>query len=160
MYNSTGRSGIGDAFIGDEYKGHTWQDIGGVSPNGRQFMSEVTGQPFDLSGANYWHMRKDLPDMLGPSGLITAESYKTPSYYHQPKKPKPVEIDSSAHASDTFGEIEQPAVENAPVDAHINVPNDSAQAGLRPTQREKRAERTIGFLILVITATVVFNALF
>lgn len=159
MYNSTGRSGIGEAFTGDEYKGHTWQDIGGVSPNGRQFMSEITGQPFDLSGSKYWEMRKDLPDMLDSATVITAESYKTPSYYHQPKKAKSVEIDSSAHASDTFGEVEQAAVENTAVDVHINVPKTLVDTH-KPTQREKNAERTIGFLVLIITAISMFNALF
>lgn len=159
MYNSTGRSGIGEAFTGETYKGHTWQDIGGVSPNGRQYMSEVTGQPNNLSGSAYWEMRKDLPDMLDSATVITAESYKTPSYYHQPKKAKPVEIDSSAHASDTFGEVEQAAVENTPVDVHINVPKTLVDTP-KSTQREKNAERTIGFLVLVITATVVFNVLF
>lgn len=159
MYNSTGRSGIGDAFIGDEHKGHTWQDMGGVSPNGRQYMSEITGQPNNLSGSAYWELRKDLPDMLDSATIITAESYKTPSYYHQPKKAKPAEIDSSAHASDTFEEVEQATVENAAADAHISVPKTLVDTP-KPTQREKNAERTIGFLVLVITATAVFNALF
>ena len=158
MYGSTGRSGIGNSYTGNDYAGHTWQDISDLSPNGRQYMSEVTGQPTDLSGANYWHMRKDLPDMLDCATIITAESFKTPPYYHQ----KPV---NSLENVDAKQEIE-PEQYNATPDVAeaVLAPVFTEESGVDVVQRDvggrdKLAERVIGFLVLIITAKVLWGVL-
>jgi hypothetical protein len=53
MWGSKGRSGYGDSTIGGDYD--SWD---GVSPNGRQYKNEATMETRDLSGADYWHLRK------------------------------------------------------------------------------------------------------
>lgn len=53
MWQSKGRSGYGDSTIGGDYD--SWN---GVSPNGRQYKNEATMETRDLSGADYWHLRK------------------------------------------------------------------------------------------------------
>lgn len=53
MWASTGRSGYGDSTIGGDYD--SWDAI---SPNGRQYKNEATMETRDLSGADYWHLRK------------------------------------------------------------------------------------------------------
>lgn len=53
MWQSKGRSGYGDSAIGSGY--HSWD---GLSPNGRQYKNEATMETRDLSGADYWHLRK------------------------------------------------------------------------------------------------------
>lgn len=53
MWASKGRSGYGDSTIGGDYD--SWD---GISPNGRQYKNEVTMETRDLSGADYWHLRK------------------------------------------------------------------------------------------------------
>lgn len=53
MWQSKGRSGYGDSTIGGDYD--SWD---GVSPNGRQYKNEATMETRDLSGADYWHCRK------------------------------------------------------------------------------------------------------
>lgn len=53
MWTSKGRSGYGDSTISGDYD--SWD---GVSPNGRQYKNEATMETRDLSGADYWHLRK------------------------------------------------------------------------------------------------------
>lgn len=53
MWTSKGRSGYGDSTIGGDYD--SWD---GISPNGRQYKNEATMETRDLSGADYWHLRK------------------------------------------------------------------------------------------------------
>jgi len=53
MWASKGRSGYGDSTIGGDYD--SWD---GVSPNGRQYKNEATMETRNLSGADYWHYRK------------------------------------------------------------------------------------------------------
>lgn len=53
MWTSNGRSGYGDSTIGGDYD--SWD---GVSPNGKQYKNEATMETRDLSGADYWHLRK------------------------------------------------------------------------------------------------------
>lgn len=53
MWTSKGRSGYGDSTIGGDYD--SWD---GISPNGRQYRNEATMETRDLSGADYWHLRK------------------------------------------------------------------------------------------------------
>jgi hypothetical protein len=53
MWGSKGRSGYGDSTIGGDYD--SWD---GVSPNGKQYKNEATMETRDLSGADYWHLRK------------------------------------------------------------------------------------------------------
>lgn len=81
MYLDKGRSGTHNEHIGNHP-----DDWTGLSQNGRQFRSEITGQINDLSGANYWHMRKELPDKLSSAEEVRWDSYPTPSYYHLPKR--------------------------------------------------------------------------
>ena len=60
MWKGTGRSGIGEqAILGD------YDDWDGLSMSGRQWKNRLTKETRDLSGADYWHMRKALePKML------------------------------------------------------------------------------------------------
>lgn len=53
MWQSKGRSGYGDSTIGGDYD--SWD---GLSMNGRQYKNEATMETRDLSGADYWHLRK------------------------------------------------------------------------------------------------------
>lgn len=53
MWTSIGRSGYGDSTIGGDYD--LWD---GVSPNGKQYKNEATMETRNLSGADYWHLRK------------------------------------------------------------------------------------------------------
>lgn len=53
MWTSKGRSGYGDSTIGGDYD--SWD---GVSRNGRQYKNEATMETRNLSGADYWHLRK------------------------------------------------------------------------------------------------------
>lgn len=53
MWASKGRSGYGDSTIGGDYD--SWD---GISPNGHQYKNEATMETRDLSGADYWHLRK------------------------------------------------------------------------------------------------------
>lgn len=53
MWTSKGRSGYGDSTIGGDYD--SWD---GLSMNGRQYKNEAILETRDLSGADYWHLRK------------------------------------------------------------------------------------------------------
>jgi hypothetical protein len=53
MWTSKGTSGYGDSTIGGDYD--SWD---GVSPNGRQYKNETSMETRNLSGADYWHLRK------------------------------------------------------------------------------------------------------
>lgn len=53
MWNSVGRSGHHQQYVGNGA-----DDWNGVSPNGRQYQNEVTQERRDLSGSDYWQMRK------------------------------------------------------------------------------------------------------
>lgn len=53
MWTSTGRSGYGDSTIGGHYD--SWD---GLSMNGKQYRNEATMETRNLSGADYWHCRK------------------------------------------------------------------------------------------------------
>jgi hypothetical protein len=65
MWSSKGRSGYGDSTIGGDYD--SWD---GVSLNGRQYKNEITQETRDLSGADYWHMRKqNRPTEAIPASL-------------------------------------------------------------------------------------------
>lgn len=55
MWKGVGRSGIGDQTIIGEY-----DDFDGLSMNGRQWKNPLTKETRDLSGADYWHMRKAI----------------------------------------------------------------------------------------------------
>lgn len=81
MYMDRGRSGTHNEHIGNHP-----DDWSGLSQNGRQYRSDVTGQINDLSGANYWHMRKELPDKLSVAESVRWDSYPTPKYYHVTKR--------------------------------------------------------------------------
>lgn len=53
MWNSVGRSGHHMQYVGNSYD--EWE---GLSPNGRQAKNQLTDEVRNLSGAEYWHMRK------------------------------------------------------------------------------------------------------
>lgn len=53
MWGSKGRSGYGDGTIGGDYD--SWAEL---SPNGKQWKNPITMLTRDLSGADYWHLRK------------------------------------------------------------------------------------------------------
>lgn len=53
MWNSVGRSGHHMQYVGNSYD--EWE---GLSPNGRQAKNQLTDGVRNLSGAEYWHMRK------------------------------------------------------------------------------------------------------
>lgn len=65
MWTSKGRSGYGDSTIGGDYD--SWD---GVSPNGKQYRNEATMETRNLSGADYWHLRKqNRPTDVIPANL-------------------------------------------------------------------------------------------
>lgn len=53
MWQDKGRSGYGDSTIGGDYD--SWAEL---SPNGTQWKNPITTLTRDLSGADYWHLRK------------------------------------------------------------------------------------------------------
>ena len=60
MWKGTGRSGYGEQTILGDY-----DDWHGLSMNGRQWKNRETKETRNLSGADYWHMRKAIePKML------------------------------------------------------------------------------------------------
>lgn len=82
MWQEKGRSGYGDSTIGGDYD--SWD---GVSPNGKQYKNEVTMETRNLSGADYWHCRKqNRPTEAIPAHLhmlnkdrANIEAYKDPT---------------------------------------------------------------------------------
>lgn len=82
MWTSTGRSGYGDSTIGGDYD--SWD---AVSPNGKQYRNEATMETRNLSGADYWHLRKqNRPTEAIPANLhmlnkdrANIEAYKDPT---------------------------------------------------------------------------------
>lgn len=79
MWQSTGRSGYGESTIGGDYD--SWS---GLSRNGRQYRNPITGETRDLSGNDYWHLRKqnrpteEIPAHLHmyPNGAANINAYK------------------------------------------------------------------------------------
>lgn len=79
MWQSTGRSGYGESTIGGDYD--SWS---GLSRNGRQYRNPITGETRNLSGTDYWHLRKqnrpteDIPAHLHmyPNGAANINAYK------------------------------------------------------------------------------------
>ena len=103
------RSGIG-ATVEDG----TQDDWTGVSPNGRQYRSAITGQINDLQGSNYWHMRKELPDRLSTASEIAWNTYPIPSYYHKVDRSKQGNV---AQENEGFGgNLEHNTYHNSEVD--------------------------------------------
>ena len=77
MWRSTGRSGVGEQYLGEAY-----EDIDGLTPNGRQWINPLTKETRNLSGANYWHMRKSLsadeiikPDVWTADGKANIKAF-------------------------------------------------------------------------------------
>ena len=66
------RSGVG-ATVEDG----TQDDWSGVSPNGRQYRSAITGQINDLQGSAYWAMRKELPNKLSVADELPTDNVWT-----------------------------------------------------------------------------------
>lgn len=77
MWRSTGRSGVGEQYLGEAY-----EDIDGLTPNGRQWINPLTKETRNISGANYWHMRKSLsadeiikPDVWTADGKANIKAF-------------------------------------------------------------------------------------
>ena len=77
MWRSTGRSGVGEQYLGEAH-----EDIDGLTPNGRQWINPLTKETRNLSGANYWHMRKSLsadeiikPDVWTADGKANIKAF-------------------------------------------------------------------------------------
>lgn len=92
MWNSTGRSGYGESTIQGNYD--SWD---GLSRNGRQYKNEATMETRDLSGADYWHLRKqnrpaeEIPAHLHmlKNGKANINAY---AEVEKPKKKPPISI--------------------------------------------------------------------
>ena len=85
MWNSTGRSGYGESTIQGNYD--SWD---GLSRNGRQYKNEATTETRDLSGADYWHLRKqNRPTEEIPAHLHMLKNGKANiDAYAEVEKPK------------------------------------------------------------------------
>lgn len=84
MWNSTGRSGYGESTI----KG-TYDSWSGLSRNGRQYKNEATIETRNLSGADYWHLRKqNRPTEEIPANLHMIGDKANISAYGEPEEPK------------------------------------------------------------------------
>ena len=84
MWNSTGRSGYGESTIQGNYD--SW---GGLSRNGRQYKNEATMETRDLSGADYWHLRKqNRPTEEIPASLHMIGNKANINAYAEDAKPK------------------------------------------------------------------------
>lgn len=70
-WGGKGRSGIGNtSTLG------TWEDWDGLSPNGRQYKNKVTQECRDLSGSDYWQIRKsDFPHDLSDDVYPESDLY-------------------------------------------------------------------------------------
>lgn len=86
MWGSTGRSGYGDSTIGGDYD--SWAEL---SPNGKQWKNPITMETRDLSGADYWHLRKqNRPTEEIPAELHMLNGKANIDVYgrlDEPKKP-------------------------------------------------------------------------
>ena len=84
MWNSTGRSGYGESTIQGNYD--SWN---GLSRNGRQYKNEATMETRDLSGADYWHLRKQgRPAEEIPASLHMIGDKANLDAYAESEKPK------------------------------------------------------------------------
>lgn len=84
MWNSTGRSGYGESTI----KG-TYDSWSGLSRNGRQYKNEATMETRNLSGADYWHLRKqNRPTEEIPASLHMIGNKANINAYAEAAKPK------------------------------------------------------------------------
>ena len=84
MWNSTGRSGYGESTIQGNYD--SWD---GLSRNGRQYKNEATMETRDLSGADYWHLRKqNRPTEEIPASLHMISNKANIGAYGEPDKLK------------------------------------------------------------------------
>lgn len=107
MWKGTGRSGYGDQAILGEY-----DDFDGLSMNGRQWKSRLTKETRDLSGADYWHMRKalepkipeDIPTFV--NGRANIAAFAEPEQKKEVKKKKSV-ADSIDLAEKHFQRMEK-----------------------------------------------------
>lgn len=94
MWKGTGRSGYGEQTILGDY-----DDWHGLSMNGRQWKNRQTKETRDLSGSDYWHMRKaiepkmpeDIPTFV--NGRPNISAFAEPEQKPVAKKRKSV-VDS------------------------------------------------------------------
>lgn len=76
------------AGCGQAYEAGSRDNWHGLSYNGREFKSSVTGEVRSLTGHEYWSMRKQLPNKLDSASEIRWDTYKTPAYYHLKREEK------------------------------------------------------------------------
>ena len=69
MWKSKGRSGYGESSTGGDY-----DDWSCLSRNGRQWKNPSTMLTRDLSGADYWHIRKQMTDSYDVPLEVYAEN--------------------------------------------------------------------------------------
>jgi hypothetical protein len=69
MWKGQGRSGYGESSTGGDY-----DDWSCLSRNGRQWKSPTTMLTRDLSGADYWHIRKQMTDSYDVPLEVYAEN--------------------------------------------------------------------------------------
>jgi hypothetical protein len=69
MWKSKGRSGYGESSTGGDY-----DDWSCLSRNGRQWKNPATMLTRDLSGADYWHIRKQMTDSYDVPLEVYAEN--------------------------------------------------------------------------------------
>jgi len=116
------RSGIG-ATVEDG----TQDDWTGVSPNGRQYRSAITGQINDLQGSDYWAMRKELPNKLSVAGELPTDNVWT----------KDGKANIKAFSDEALGlnQKKTPAKKKIPI-AHKIVPQERTLDRLDEQQKE------------------------
>lgn len=86
MWGSKGRSGYGDSTIGGDYD--SWSDL---SPNGKQWKNPITMETRDLSGADYWHLRKqNRPTEAVPESLHMLKNGKANIHAYADCEVKPI----------------------------------------------------------------------
>lgn len=87
MWGSKGRSGYGDSTIGGDYD--SWD---GLARNGRQYKNEITQETRDLSGADYWNLRKqnrpteEIPEHIH---MLNKNRANIEAYADKPAQVKP-----------------------------------------------------------------------
>lgn len=124
-WDDKGRSGYGDQTIIGNY-----DDWCGLSMNGRQWKNELTRETRQLAGSSYWNQRKALSPNH-PAENIRWDSYKCPSYYHQPRQAKAVPI------------VEDVVEEEVPSAASVNIPTQEKKESIFLTLKKDNFFRKI-----------------
>lgn len=167
MYGSVGRSGHHtnqqSCPEGEWTSLGNWDDWTGLSENGRQYRNELTGEIRDISGADYWHKRKELWPK-NEATTITAESFKTPSYYHVRTSTQTDETSVKQGCKQEFS-TEQCNATGDVAEALLEDDTDTSEAATDVSkasldERAGLAVRVIGGLVLIIIVSVIWQWVF